>query len=98
MLNCTNLQKRLPFLYIYVDKNSNSVLLFREIKMFRVKIAMIISANLSILSTFLPKYWLNWQILFTIFSPFFTEGGRAESPNFFSITFEKKSLETPNFP
>ena len=64
-----------------MDKGSNAIVFVHEIKNFKVKLIIIavfpkimtISTHLAILnsmSSFVPKYWLNWQILVAIFNEF----------------------------
>ena len=68
----------MAFWYIYVDKGSNSVLLLHEIKNFKGKMAisskiMATPTNWAIsnsMSSFVPAYWLNLQILLAIFNEF----------------------------
>ena len=68
----------MAFWQIYADKGSKTIVFVHEIKNFRVKIAvfpkiMTISTHLAIsnnMSSFVPKYWLNCQILVAIFNEF----------------------------
>ena len=61
-----------------MDKGSNTIVFVNEIKNFWGKIAvfpkiMTISTHLAIsnsMPSFVPKYWLNWQILVAVFNEF----------------------------
>ena len=71
-------RKKLAFWQIYVDKGSNTIVFVQEIKNFGGEIAvfpkiMTISTHLAIsnnMSSFVPKYWLNWKILVAVFNEF----------------------------
>ena len=55
----------MAFWQICFDKGSNHILVLHEIKNLRAKV-MTVSTDWAILnskSSFVPKYWLNWQIL-----------------------------------
>ena len=65
--------EKLAFWINYVHKGSNMIMFLYEIKNFKVKRCfpeiITISNDLVIsksMSSFVPKYWLNWQILVAI--------------------------------
>ena len=67
----------MAFLANYADKDSNTTVFVHKIKNFRVKSCfpkiMTISTHLAIsnsMTSFVPKYWLNRQILVAIFNEF----------------------------